>query len=94
MKAQVLTQWTGTGTEFDENRPLLGDDYPHMVSIDPDTWVVTVVQQGISKWTDVTGQDGVNLHPEPNLFAVEIECDQATLDAIKADPKYQVLWYE
>jgi hypothetical protein len=43
---------------------------------------------------DTTGQDAANLHPNPNMYIVQIECDQATLDAIEADSNYQVLWYE
>jgi hypothetical protein len=48
----------------------------------------------ISGWEDVTGQDARNLKPDPNLYAVIIRCDDTTLAAIEADPKYTVLWSE
>lgn len=44
--------------------------------------------------TDVTGQPAENLQPDPNLFAVEIVCDDAVLEAIDADSTYLVLWDE
>ena len=48
----------------------------------------------VQRCTDTTGQPVANLHPNPNMLIVQIECDQATLDAIKADNQYQVLWHE
>ncbi len=41
---------------------------------------------------DVTGQPAGNLPPAPNLFTVEITCDDAVMTAIQADANYQVLW--
>ena len=46
------------------------------------------------KMEDVTGQPSANLHPDPNLYIVQIECDQATLDLIDADPNYVIGWVE
>ena len=48
----------------------------------------------VIKCEDVTGQPSENLQPDPNLYIVEITCDQATLDAIKADSNFMVLWHE
>lgn len=44
------------------------------------------------KWTDVTAQPSANLHPDPNLYVVEVECDAKTLAAIEADSRFTVLW--
>ena len=43
---------------------------------------------------DVTGQPTGNLHPAPNLYIVQVECDAAMLNAIEADADYLVLWSE
>lgn len=43
---------------------------------------------------DITGQPTANLRPDPNEYTVAVVCDQATLDAIEADPTYEVLWSE
>lgn len=40
---------------------------------------------------DITGQPISRLMPDPNLFTAYVECDQATLDLIDADPNYQIL---
>ena len=48
----------------------------------------------IQTWTDVTGQPSANLQPNPNMYIVEITCDQTTLDAIESDNNYEVLWSE
>jgi hypothetical protein len=48
----------------------------------------------VSAWTDVTGQPAQGLLPAPNLFTVQVVCDDATLAAIEADPTYSVLWSE
>ena len=45
-------------------------------------------------WTDTTGQPSENLTPNPNMYIVQIECDEATLEAIEADSKYEILWSE
>jgi hypothetical protein len=41
---------------------------------------------------DVTAQPAANIMPNPNLLAVEIKCDSATLAAIEADPQFNLLW--
>ena len=46
------------------------------------------------KIEDITGQPAGNLHPDPNLYSVLVECDEITLAAIEADPKYHVVWSE
>ena len=76
MRAQILSPWIGSGTDADQNRPLLNDVYPK------------------ADWTDVTEQPTENLHPDPNLYIVEVECDAATLAAIEADSRFLVLWSE
>lgn len=43
---------------------------------------------------DVTGQPANSITPDVNLFAVEITCEQATLDAIEADARFVVVWSE
>ena len=43
---------------------------------------------------DSTNQPAENLRPKPNLYIVQIECDEATLDLIEADPNYYVNWSE
>jgi len=48
----------------------------------------------VSKWEDITGQPAVNLTPNPNLYSVYCECDDATLAAINADSNYYVVWSE
>lgn len=55
------------------------DDYPQ-VAIDHPT---------IVSGTDLTG-DCSNVTPTPNLGLWEVVCDQATLDAIEADPNYWI----
>lgn len=79
MKAQVITPW-GQLTV-----PGLGLTEQCKLKIDhPDIWT----------WVDVTAQPAENLSPNPNMYVVEITCDQITLDAIEADPNYHVLWSE
>ena len=48
----------------------------------------------LRKWEDVTGQPSANLRPDPNLYVVRVECEEAVLDAIEADADYLVLWSE
>jgi len=44
------------------------------------------------KQTDVTIQPAENITPSPNMFAVEIECDEITMNQIIADSRYPVGW--
>ena len=53
-----------------------------------------IVDDYLLNCTDVTMQDSENLHPQPNMYIVQIECDQATLSAMEADSQYLVLWSE
>ncbi|MFN3652353.1 MAG: hypothetical protein ACK47B_22485 [Armatimonadota bacterium] len=79
-RAEVLTEWVGSGESTgDPRRPRVIDVYP------PRTW------------SDVTGQDGGALPPEPNaVVVVELVCDDAVLAALEADAAYAgaVLWSE
>ena len=82
MRAEVLTRWIGDGITIEtSNRFKIMDDHPE-----------------IHKHEDTTGQQessGAWWQALPiNLCVVKIECDQTTLDAIEADPEYQVLWSE
>ena len=46
---------------------------------------------------DTTGQAGINLPTDPNLYIVSIECDESVLAGIEADPDYgatAILWSE
>lgn len=45
-------------------------------------------------WNDVTGQSLAAGRPDPDLVAILVTCDEATLDAIEADQDYEVLWSE
>lgn len=45
----------------------------------------------LQKLSDVTDQRGDMLLPAPNLSVVEVECDEATLNAIKTDSRFKVL---
>ena len=78
MKAQVLTQWIGDGLTPETA------NRPKIMDDYP----------AIQKFEDVTAQPSENLAPNPNLYIVQIECSQATLDAIKADSNFMVLWHE
>jgi len=44
-------------------------------------------------YSDVTSQDAANVYPDPNLYSVLIECDEATLTAIRNDNNYWVVWW-
>lgn len=48
------------------------------------------------KCTDMTGQPAANLIPSPNLYVVEIVCEDAVMAAIEASAEYGdgVLWVE
>jgi hypothetical protein len=48
----------------------------------------------LASWIDVTGQPAGNIVPGPNLFTIEIVCDDITLASIQNDANYQVLWSE
>jgi hypothetical protein len=48
----------------------------------------------VHSWVDVTGQPATALLPSPNLYTVEVVCDDATLVAVEADANYVVLWSE
>lgn len=37
---------------------------------------------------DVTGQEGI---PNPNMYCVQVVCDDAILDLIEGNPEYHVL---
>jgi hypothetical protein len=45
-------------------------------------------------FSDVTAQAWGALPPDPNLYVIEITCEDATLTAIEADATYQILWSE
>lgn len=79
MKAQVITPWVRNTVEG------LGLANQCKLKID---------HPSILTWTDVTGQPSENLFPDPNMYVVEIICDQTTLDAIEADDNYHVQWSE
>jgi hypothetical protein len=51
-------------------------------------------QYTLLKWSDVTGQAAANLPPSPNLYTLEIVCDDAVMTTIQNDPNYQVLWVQ
>ena len=46
----------------------------------------------IQTWRDITGQPCQNLHPDPNLYVVEVICDKEILNSIEADPRFFVIW--
>jgi hypothetical protein len=46
---------------------------------------------GLAEMRDTTCRHSV---PSPNVYMIFIRCDDTTLAAIEADPKYQVLWSE
>lgn len=52
------------------------------------------LDHAVKSWTDVTGQPAANVPPSPNLFTVEVLCEQAVHDEIAADPAYTILWSE
>lgn len=49
---------------------------------------------GLMVCDDATAQPNANITPDPNLYIVQIECDDAVLTAIEADANYFVLWDE
>jgi hypothetical protein len=46
------------------------------------------------KYTDITGQDALNLIPAPNLVSVLIEADETVIAQVDADIRFFVLWEE
>lgn len=46
---------------------------------------------GPCTYSDVTGQPGPNLSPDPNLFVVRLDCDLAIIDQIDVDAAYFVV---
>lgn len=46
-------------------------------------------------WSDVTGQPDSNLIPDPNLLVSRGEgLSEAQMNALLADARYEVLWFE
>ncbi len=90
---QVLTPWIGTWAKGDSKRSQVVDDYPHIVELVPsgDTYVLSIIQEGVRKWSDITGTPSINLLPDPNLNVMQIECDDTVLAAIESDPVYFIL---
>ncbi|MGB8648862.1 MAG: hypothetical protein WCF84_26735 [Anaerolineae bacterium] len=86
MRLQVLSPWVGTGTDADPLHPLDTPADPFRAQISDDYTLVSRV--------DVTGQPRSSLIPAPNVFVVEVVCDDTVAAAIDADPKYAVLWSE
>jgi hypothetical protein len=43
-------------------------------------------------WVDVTGQPAASIIPSPNLYTVQITCDDSVMDQIQQDSSYGVLW--
>jgi hypothetical protein len=46
----------------------------------------------LQSWVDVTGQAVERIRPSPNLYVIEVEADEATLEAIGADGRFWILW--
>ena len=74
-RAEILTAWEGDG---------LSEDTAFSPSITTD-------YPAIAKYQDITAQPSAELTPNPNMYNVLIECDDATLALIEADPKYSVI---
>lgn len=43
-------------------------------------------------WEDTTGQPGESIPPAPNLLVVRVRVDSATLEQLRNDATYTVLW--
>jgi len=78
IKASVNTAWMGDGCSEATAYK------PKLTTDHPD----------IVKYEDDTGQPSENLAPDPNMFSVLIECDEATLNGIIADSTYYLNWSE
>ena len=48
----------------------------------------------VLNYEDVTRQPSANLHPDPNMYTVLIECDPAVMNAIEIDSNYVVIWQQ
>jgi hypothetical protein len=51
----------------------------------------------VGSWSDVTGLPVTEIVPDPNMYVIELETDDATIDAIVAHKDYGVgviLWKE
>lgn len=46
----------------------------------------------LTRWADITGAPAANLPGVVNLVAMLVEADEGVIDAIKADPRFRVLW--
>lgn len=58
-----------------------------------DAWTpVTFTQYG-GKYADVTGQNAVNIPPQPNLVAVRYWCPDDRLAELEADANFYILFY-
>jgi hypothetical protein len=75
-RAQVVTPWTGSGSDAASYRPQLAADY------------------ALVSWVDATGQPAANLVPNPNLYTVEIVCQDAVLALIAGNANYSIVWSE
>ena len=45
----------------------------------------------LDSWSDTTGQEGSHLPTSPNLVVILAQAESDVLDAIEADPDYEVL---
>ena len=79
MRAQILTAWIAR-----DESDIMSVNHPQLMDDYAD----------IHPLMDVTQQPDTNLVPSPNLYIIEITCDQATLDLIDADPNYVIGWVE
>ena len=43
------------------------------------------------KWTDVTGQPSENIPSQPNQYQIQLEAETVDMDAIEADPAFQIM---
>jgi hypothetical protein len=44
-----------------------------------------------SKWEDHTGQNALGLRPDPNLYILRVELEEAALTGVEADGTYYVV---
>jgi hypothetical protein len=49
---------------------------------------------GLVSWVDATGQAAASIVPNPNLYTVEIVCQDGVLTQIAADANYSIVWSE
>lgn len=78
-RAEILTPWVAAA---DDPSPM-PSNHPKLAD-----------DYTFSKWEDVTGQPSANIMPDPNLYIILVEAEQAIIEAIDADPDYEVLWSE